>query len=265
MQHIVGVRSRFLIFTLLIVFTLLTATTASAETLVFTGYIATGDQYDLYQVFLTANTQVTATLVCDEYLAPGNRPLDPVLSVFDPNTDPNEIFFATYFNDDGFGSDDFPNGVDCNFFDSSIITFVVEVEGWYTFRAEGFGSSTGPYILTITHLALGHAFTDGRINPHNQATAIVYCSGNNADIYNPSGTLLMTITPDEASAAANGAVIETAGGVTVSKTADGRLSVLAPLPDGKGYLFIWNGCPVTSSETYTIEGGVGILFETRSY
>lgn len=265
MQRLFSRRSRFLITLLVVMFALLTATVASAETLVFNGFIASGAQFDLYQVFLTANTRVTATLVCDE-IAPGDRPLDPVLSVFDPFSDPSDTINATYYNDDGFGADDFPNGVDCNAFDSSIVNFITEFEGWYTFRADGFGSSTGPYTLTITHVAnLGHAFTDGRINPHNQATAIVYCSGNNADIYTPGGALLMTITPAEASAVANGAVIEAAGGVTVSKTPDGRLSMLAPLAGGKAYLFIWNGCPPTASETYTIEGGVGILFETRSY
>ncbi|MGH7263730.1 MAG: FG-GAP-like repeat-containing protein, partial [Candidatus Rokuibacteriota bacterium] len=56
---------------------------------------------------------------------------------------------SDFFNDDGFGLDDDPNGIDCNAFDSSRLIFRAPVTGTYTFRADGFGSSTGPYSLTI--------------------------------------------------------------------------------------------------------------------
>jgi len=113
-----------------------------------TGTIASGAQYDLYSVNLPAGYIVQATLVCDE-IAPGDRPLDPVLSVFFPGSDPDDITTADLFNDDGFGSDDDPNGVNCNAFQSSRVTFVVPATASYVFRADGFGSSTGPYTLTI--------------------------------------------------------------------------------------------------------------------
>jgi hypothetical protein len=99
-------------------------------------------------VFLVVGTAVEATLVCEE-IAPGNRPLAPVLSAYNPGSDPSSTLNADFFNDDGFGLDDDPNGVDCNAFDSSRLRFRAPVNGTYTFRADGFGSSTGPYTLTI--------------------------------------------------------------------------------------------------------------------
>jgi hypothetical protein len=41
--------------------------------------------------------------------------------------------------------------------------------------------------------------------------------------------------------------------------------VNATMLDGKGYVFIFDGCPVTASETYTVDGGNAILFETRAH
>ena len=126
----------------------LLAAPAVAEHFIYTGNITSGAQYDLYVLPLVPGDQVRATLVCDEE-SPGNRPLDPVLSAYAPGVDPSDTINATYYNDDGFGSDDFPNGVDCNAFDSSIFWFTVDVAGDWTFRADGFGSSTGPYTLDI--------------------------------------------------------------------------------------------------------------------
>lgn len=123
---------------------------AFAATLaVHSGNILSAAQYDLYTQFLTQGSVITATLVCDE-IAPGNRPLDPVLSVFLPGADTSNTSYAFAYNDDGFGLDDDPSGVDCNAFDSSRIFFTAPVTGTYTFRADGFGSSTGPYTLTIS-------------------------------------------------------------------------------------------------------------------
>jgi len=121
---------------------------AHAQQSVFTGTIASADQFDLHTVFLVTGQQVGASLVCD--FDGVSRPLDPVLSVFrpsNPNTD--DVLLADYYNDDGFGADDFPWGVDCDAFDSSYVTFTADETGDYTFRADGFGSSTGPYILTV--------------------------------------------------------------------------------------------------------------------
>jgi hypothetical protein len=128
---------------------LIVAPAAQAQEWVFTGNIASADQYDLHTVELIAGETATATLVCDE-VAPGDRPLDPVLSVYFPNNPgSDDTINANVYNDDGFGQDDFPIGVDCNAFDSSIVQFTALASGTYTFRADGFGSATGPYTLTI--------------------------------------------------------------------------------------------------------------------
>lgn len=126
----------------------LAAAVVEAQQSVFTGTIASGDQYDLHTVFLVTGQQVGASLVCD--FDGVSRPLDPVLSVFRPsNPDTDDVLLSDYYNDDGFGTDDFPWGVDCDAFDSSYVTFTAGETGDYTFRADGFGSSTGPYILTV--------------------------------------------------------------------------------------------------------------------
>lgn len=111
------------------------------------GNISTDVQYDLYTVTLPA-TSITATLVCD--FDGVSRPLDPVLSVYFPgNTNTNDTTLADAYDDDGFGADDDPNGVDCDAFDSSRVIFFAPVDGDYVFRVDGFGSSTGPYTLTV--------------------------------------------------------------------------------------------------------------------
>jgi hypothetical protein len=115
----------------------------------YSGTIASGAQFDLYTLELRAGASIVATLVCDE-LSPGNRPLDPVLSVYFPGSDSSDTINADVYNDDGFGQDDDPAGVDCNAFDSSRVFFTTPVAGTYTFRADGFGSSTGPYTLSIS-------------------------------------------------------------------------------------------------------------------
>ena len=79
-----------------------------------------------------------------------SRPLDPTLAVFFPgNTNTDNTSLADVYNDDGFGSDDDPAGVDRDAFDSSRVIFNAPVAGDYVFRADEFGSSVGPYTLTI--------------------------------------------------------------------------------------------------------------------
>ena len=108
--------------------------------------ISTGDEYDLYTVTLPVGS-IFGTLVCDRRVS---RPLDPTLAVFFPgNTNTDNTSLADVYNDDGFGSDDDPAGVDCDAFDSSRVIFNAPVAGDYVFRADGFGSSIGPYTLTI--------------------------------------------------------------------------------------------------------------------
>ncbi|MFN7940393.1 MAG: hypothetical protein U0X73_02245 [Thermoanaerobaculia bacterium] len=124
---------------------------AANQVLTYTGNILSGAQYDLYNLNgLKGYQKVQATLVCDETVpGNGNRPLDPVLSAYFPGSDSSDTANADVYNDDGFGSDDYPNGVDCNAFDSSIISFVVPFDGDYVLRADGFGSAIGPYTLEV--------------------------------------------------------------------------------------------------------------------
>lgn len=121
---------------------------AHAATFVFSGNILTGAQFDTYPIFLTRGDSIVATLVCDQVQG-GSRPLDPTLSIFLPLSLPNDTAFAAFYNDDGFGLDDDPNGVDCDAFDSSRIIAQAPQSGTFTFRVDGFGSSTGPYTLTV--------------------------------------------------------------------------------------------------------------------
>ena len=132
----------------------LAAPMALAGPQVYRGTITTGPQFDLYNIPLLAGQGVIGRLICEE-LSPASRPLDPVLSVFFPGSDPSDVANADVFNDDGFGSDDNPaEGIDCNAFDSSQVIFTAPVTGNYVLRADGFGSATGPYSLTILPRAI---------------------------------------------------------------------------------------------------------------
>jgi len=148
-------RSRLaLVAVFVAVIILLTVPAAFAGPQIYRGTIASGAQFDLYNIPLLAGQGVSARLVCEE-LSPGSRPLDPVLSVFFPGSDPSDTANADVFNDDGFGLDDDPaEGVDCNAFDSSQVIFSAPVTATYIFRADGFGSATGPYSLTILPRAI---------------------------------------------------------------------------------------------------------------
>lgn len=225
-----------------------------AFTTSFTGNILSGAQYDLYTVDLIAGEQVTATLVCDE-IAPGNRPLDPVLSAYFPGSDPSNTSNANVYNDDGFGADDDPSGVNCNAFQSSRITFGAPVTGTYTFRADGFGSATGPYTLRISTTNGSPLALDGRINPEPAAPVVVYCQGTGVHLFSPTGT-------DLGSVEAGGTL--SVAGVHVAPMADGRMQLTAPMAD-KTYMLIWTGCTRGTSYAYTIEGSATTLFATYSY
>lgn len=228
---------------------------ASAVSVTISGTIASGAQFDLYTVDFVAGEDVIATLVCD--FDGVSRPLDPVLSVFFPGGNPSNTIFADVYNDDGFGLDDDPNGVDCDAFDSSRVIFTAPVTGTYTFRADGFGSSTGPYILSIFSEFRGNPLArDGRINPHAHAPIVAYCNGESTDFYSVTGQLQGSV--------ANGGTA-TFGAAIIRPTADGRMEISAGMPDGKTYLFIYDGCPGGSSETYTVVDGVPTLYLRERY
>jgi hypothetical protein len=104
--------------------------------------------------------------------------------------------------------------------------------------------------------------TDGRLNPDPQATAVLYCNSTTGvvDVYRvtgSSGTFAFSFGTQDVTDAAAGDVFASASGITVEKLADGRLLLRSPLPDGKNYLFVWSGCPLTSAETYTEDFAFG--------
>jgi hypothetical protein len=240
----------------------------AATIAVFSGNIASGAQFDLYSVTIEGGTQVTATLVCDE-IAPGDRPLDPVLSVYFPGSDPSDTINADVYNDDGFGLDDDPNGVDCNAFDSSRVIFTAPTTATYIFRADGFGSSTGPYTLSIsgTLSTVGFNPGDDRINPEAHAPVAIYCRDGGVEVWRivsaTTGELSFSVGAADITAGENGAVLGSGGGATLSKTASGSLQVAATQSDGKGYLFVWDACPVGHADSYIIENGN--VIHTASY
>lgn len=220
----------------------------------FNGNITSGAQYDLYTVELSEGDQVTATLVCD--FDGVSRPLDPILSVFYPDRDSSDTLYANVYDDDGFGLDDDPNGVDCDGFDSSRVMFEAPVAGIYTFRADGFGSSTGLYTLSITIIP-SNAFVDGRINPQPGAPLVLYCNGTTTEVYSVTGT--------HAGSVENGATV-TIGGASFRPTPEGRMEVTVGQPDGKTYLYQWDGCDSGRYEAYTVDGaGVPTLFDQGAY
>lgn len=267
MFHARSLRLMSLVMLIAVMFVLAVSPTSAQTLFVVSGNIASGAQFDLYTVTLGPGVLYTATLVCDE-LTPGNRPLDPVLSAYLPGSDPSDTINADYYNDDGFGTDDDPNGVDCNAFDSSRIIFSVPATLTVTFRADGFGSSTGPYTLTIsqTGLLFG-AFSDGRINQEAHAPVAIYCrSGGAVEVWAivsaTTGVHAFTASGADISAAAAGNVASGMG-ATLVKLGDGRLEVRATQTDGKGYIFRWDACPMSHYESYVIDNGVVWLTGSR--
>lgn len=225
---------------------------AFALDLSFSGNIASGAQYDLHVVSLLAGENVTATLVCN--FDGVSRPLDPVLSVFFPGSDTSDTIFADVYNDDGFGSDDDPNGVDCDAFDSSRLSFSAPVTGDYTFRADGFGSSTGPYTLEI-HTGGGNPMlADGRINGQQAAPVILYCNDEVTHALDTSGQVLFDV--------ANGESAEGAWG-SIAPTADGRMLLTSRFDDGKPYYFIYEGCDHGHYDA--LSGDPAQVFDSGSY
>lgn len=241
---------------------------ASSASYSFSGNIASGAQFDLYSVHLDPGDQVVATLVCDE-ISPGDRPLDPVLSVYFPGVDSSSTSNANVYDDDGFGSDDSDSGVDCNAFDSSRLRFEAPDAGDYTFRADGFGSATGPYTLRILVNPSSNPQWfdpgDDRINRQAYATASIYCDADNSRVLvlgiSPTviGNELLSVpyadlppTPTDSNV-----VIAQNGNVTFYRLMTGEYQVNSgPDAEGKTYVVVWNGCPMTYQNTYILQNGV---------
>lgn len=218
----------------------------------YTGTIASGAQFDLYTLDLTAGDSVTATLICA--FDGVSRPLDPVLSAYEPGTDPSDTINAQYYNDDGFGLDDDPAGVDCDAFDSSRFSFIAPVTGTYTFRADGFGSSTGPYVLSIVVGSGNPMLNDGRINGQQAAPIILYCDGTTVHGFSVNGAPLFSVANGETTSGAWGAV---------GTAPDGRMLVSGWFEDGKAYYFAFEGCPHGKYDAFS--GEPPQLFDSGSY
>lgn len=226
---------------------------AVSNTTTFSGNIASGAQYDLYLMELTGGDQITATLVCD--FDGVSRPLDPVLSVYNPGSDSSDTINADFYNDDGFGLDDDPNGVECDAFDSSRVIFVAPVTGTYTFRADGFGSATGPYTLTITVVGGGNPMlVDGRINGQQAAPIILYCDGTTLNGFDVNGAPLFSVE--------NGGTASGTWG-SVGTAPDGRMLVSGWFTDGKAYYFAFEGCPHGKYDAFS--GEPPQVFDSGSY
>lgn len=237
---------------LLCVVLLVGVSAVSAAGYSFSGNIASGAQYDLYTVPLIAGETVVATLVCD--FDGVSRPLDPVLSVYFPGSDSSDTINADVYNDDGFGSDDDPSGVDCDAFDSSRVIFAAPVTGDYIFRADGFGSATGPYTLNITTGGGNPMLADGRINGQQAAPVILYCDGSTVSGFDVHGQPLFTL---ENGATGSGA------GWTMTTAPDGRMLLIGAFPDGKAYYFAFGGCPHGKFDA--LSGDPPTQFDSGSY
>lgn len=124
--------------------------------LTFNGVVTNGVA-NTHDVTLNAGDQVTATHVCSD------GTLDPLLRVNDPSGT------QVASNDDGYTT--------CNSFRSSIVTFTAQVTGNYVFEADSYGTSSGPYTLTViisrqvteTPPSAQQATTptDARLNPNS--------------------------------------------------------------------------------------------------
>lgn len=224
---------------------ILAASAVFAGSVTFTGNIASG-AIDTYTLHFEPGIAIIAELTCT-----GPKTLDTVLELY------NSSGVQIAYNDDG-------GSTKCGGFNSSRISYTFSEAGDYTFHVRGFGSSSGPYEFRVTGGVAGFIPSDDRINPHAFAPVTVYCrDAGTVDVWNIDagghGTPLLSV------AAADQAAGASAGAVSLSTLADGRLQVSAPMLDGKGYLFIFDGCPVTASETYTVENGNVVMFESRKY
>jgi hypothetical protein len=268
------------LFVLLAGWVLVATPVLAQETFTFSGDIASGAQFDLYVVNIEGGKHIVATLVCD--FDGVSRPLDPVLSVYFDSSDPSDTANADYYNDDGFGSDDYPDGVDCDAFDSSRIAFNTSGDADnYTFRVDGFGSSTGPYTLTITITDRDYpegevSFFepgDDRINRQAYAQAAVYCDAANSRVLilgidaGGDGSELLSVPYGDLPAKPTGqhVQIEQAGNVGFYRLATGEYQVnVGPDSEGKTYVAIWDGCPYTYLNAYILQNGVMTQTESNT-
>jgi hypothetical protein len=135
MKHIPRSFRFFLFFALSLGIATSGISPAAAALLSASGTIASGAQFDRYPVALDFGMVIQIDLVCGT-----PNTLDTVVSLYDPGN--NQVGY----NDDG-------GSVTCGGFRSSLLVFTVPTAGTYQVQVDGFGSSTGPYTLTVTVLS----------------------------------------------------------------------------------------------------------------
>ena len=120
----------------------------------------------------------------------------------------------------------------------------------------GLGDGT----VTVADEAFGggsSAINDGRINPENYAPVALYCDGSVLTAYAIDGTGVGTPAWTYNFAALSDALPNQLG-IALLHSPDVRFSILAAQPDGKQYLFVFNGCPAPgTTETYLSDPATG--------
>ena len=109
----------------------------------------------------------------------------------------------------------------------------------------------------------GSAIRDGRINPENYAPVALYCDGSVLTAYkidSTGGTFAWKFNVSGPS----DQPLPNSLGISLLRAPDIRLSVLAPEPDGKQYLFVFDGCPYPGViEVYISDPATGQFVPTE--
>lgn len=232
-----------------------------------TGYLSGLGDEDLYNVHLAPGETLVAIMRNDDC----NDSFDPYLELHEAGD------LTTIIAED----DDSADG--CGDAYDSLLEYTSVTGGDYVLRATTYdthynyeyGTSEGHYRLTIgdASLTTGSPWFqpgDDRINIDAHAPVSVYCTEDNGvEVYSINaegkGTLALTASAAEIAAAAPGAQIAAGGGATLYKLVDGTLQVSALQSDGKGYLFVWNGCPATWANSYIVTDGIATQTNTRGW
>lgn len=114
----------------------------------------------------------------------------------------------------------------------------------------------------------GVVVKDNRINPENHAPIAIYCSAEGdltvfKIISATEGVPALVVTADTLEVARDNRTIARAMGINLSKDENGDLQVSTNQTDGKGYLFVWDACPMTRGTSLIIDSGV--ISTVRSY
>lgn len=196
--------------------------------------------YDVY-VPVAAGDTVTVHFDC---ASPDG--IDPYFYVYDPDGN-----YVTGADDEGSN--------DCATYNDAIAIFTAAQTGSYLIEAATYGGNAGFGILTVTGSSLAvfgssssPLAADGRLNPDPSAPVVVYCEGDNLDIYlvlnNSRGFLFIREnlealrnmeTPAENTLVAS----SKDGTVRLYHLSTGEWQINAPLNGNpNGYVFFWLNC-----------------------